>query len=73
MGAEVNVILRVSKAAWAIGFHEKGLSLQVRVVNGVCDLGVAFDKPSIEVGKPQEALNVLDRGWSSPTLDGLDL
>jgi hypothetical protein len=35
MGAEVNAILRVSKAAWAVGFHEKGLSLQVRVVNGV--------------------------------------
>jgi len=34
-GAEVNAILRVSKAAWAVGFHEKGLSLQVRVVNGV--------------------------------------
>jgi len=35
MGVEVNAILRVSKAAWAIGFHEKGLSLQVRVINGV--------------------------------------
>jgi hypothetical protein len=35
MGAEVNVNLRVSKVARAIGFHEKGLSLQVRVVNGV--------------------------------------
>ncbi len=35
MGAEVNAILRVSKAAWVVGFHEKGLSLQVRVVNGV--------------------------------------
>jgi hypothetical protein len=35
MGAEVNAILRVSKATWVVGFHEKGLSLQVRVVNGV--------------------------------------
>jgi hypothetical protein len=35
MGAEVNAILRVSKAAWAVGFHEKGLSLQVRVINDV--------------------------------------
>jgi hypothetical protein len=34
-GAEVNAILRVSKIAWAFGFHEKGLSLQVRVINGV--------------------------------------
>jgi hypothetical protein len=38
-----------------------------------CDLGIAFDKPTIEIGKPQEALNVLDRRWSSPTLDGLNL
>jgi len=35
MGVEVNAILKVSKAAWAVGFHEKGLSLQVRVINGV--------------------------------------
>jgi hypothetical protein len=35
MGAEVNAILRVSKVAWAVGFHEKGLSFQVRVINGV--------------------------------------
>jgi hypothetical protein len=35
MGAKVNAILKVSKAAWAVGFHEKGLSLQIRVVNGV--------------------------------------
>jgi hypothetical protein len=35
IGAEVNAILRVSKAAWAVGFHEKGLSLQVKAVNGV--------------------------------------
>ncbi len=35
MGVEVNAILRVSKAAWVVGFHEKGLSLQVRVVNNV--------------------------------------
>jgi hypothetical protein len=35
MGAEVNAILRVSKAAWVVGFQEKGLSLHVRVVNGV--------------------------------------
>jgi hypothetical protein len=35
MGAEVNAILRVSKAVWAVGFHEKGFSLQVRVVKGV--------------------------------------
>ncbi len=72
MGTEVNVILRVSKAAWAVGFHDKGLSLQVKVVNGVVILQTS-DKPTIKVGKPQEALNVLDRGWSSPTLDGLDL
>jgi hypothetical protein len=35
MGAEVNAILRVSKVTWAVGFHDKGLLLQVRVVNGV--------------------------------------
>jgi hypothetical protein len=35
MGAKVNAILRVSKAAWVVGFHEKGLSLQVKVINGV--------------------------------------
>jgi hypothetical protein len=35
MGAEVNAILKVSKIAWAVEFHEKGLSLQVRVINGV--------------------------------------
>jgi hypothetical protein len=38
MGAEVNAILRVSKAIWAVGFHEKGLFLQVRVINGVAIL-----------------------------------
>jgi len=38
MGAEVNAILRVSKAAWAVGFHEKGLFLQVRVINSVAIL-----------------------------------
>jgi hypothetical protein len=38
MGVEVNAILKVSKAAWAVGFHEKGLSLQVRVINGVAIL-----------------------------------
>jgi hypothetical protein len=38
MGAKVNAILKVSKAAWAVGFHEKGLSLQVRVINGVAIL-----------------------------------
>jgi hypothetical protein len=35
MGEEVNAILRVSKATWAVGFHKKGLFLQVRVVKGV--------------------------------------
>jgi hypothetical protein len=35
MGAEVHAILKVSKAAWVVGFHEKGLSLQIRVVYGV--------------------------------------
>jgi hypothetical protein len=34
-GVKVNVVLRMPKVAWDFGFHEKGLSLQVRAVKGV--------------------------------------
>jgi len=32
-----------------------------------------MSKATWAFGFHEEALNILDRGWSSPTLDGLDL
>src|SRR5882724_5674539 len=37
-----------------------------------CDFGVSINETTVEIGKAEEGLNVLDFSWNWPILDNLD-
>src|SRR5882724_2377764 len=37
-----------------------------------CDFGISIDEMTVEIGKAEEGLNVLDFSWNWPILDDLD-
>ena len=37
-----------------------------------CDFGISINETTVEIGKAEEGLNVLDFSWNWPILDNLD-
>jgi len=37
-----------------------------------CDFGISVNETTVEIGKAEEGLNVLDFSWNWPILDNLD-
>jgi hypothetical protein len=43
------------------------------LAEGPCNMGESQHKPTVEIGKAQEALKLSECGWGWPVMDDLDL
>jgi len=71
-GAVVKAFLSASKVEWHSSREMPVGTLVGKTHEWDCDFGISINETTVEIGKAEEGLNVLDISWYWPILDNLD-